>query len=101
MDPGKKKVHILGCPKVENVLGTCEYTIKSGNFYIIELVKSKLWLVAICDRTISGTTGVRLEYYILDSYVDRDQNNVYSKVSAKTNTWKYTYIRGTQMGPIR
>ena len=42
MDPGKKKVHILGCPKVENVLGTCEYTIKSGNFYIIELVKSKL-----------------------------------------------------------
>ena len=83
------------------VLGTCEYNIKSGNFHIIELVKSKLWSVVICDRTISGTTWAQLEYYILDPYVDRDQNKLYSKVSAKTNTWKYTYIRGTQMGPIR
>ena len=68
---------------------------------IIDLVKSKLWLVVICDRTISGTTWTRLEYYILDSYVDMDQNQLYSKVSAKTNTWKYTYIRGAQMGHIR
>ena len=55
-------------------------------FYIIVLVTSKLRLVVICDRTTSGTTWVPLEYYILDCYVDRDQNKLYSKVSAKTNT---------------